>query len=139
MSSSSSTSALADELDAIARQLGEAAREVRAGTLSFEMDTGRCTDVAQLGIDLMRAVCTPREQTTMLMRHLSYTLASFLFVEWGGFEAIPAAGGSEGGSISYRNLAAKLGADQALISQLKPNRSRLFSVSNSCARSDFHR
>jgi hypothetical protein len=110
---SSAAAALADKLDALVERLGKVAQDVRAGTVSLETDTARRMGVAQVGTELINTVTLPEDQIHLFLPQLVHLTAVRVFIEWNGFDAIPQ---GDGATISYADLAAKIGGDQSLIS-----------------------
>lgn len=105
---------IAKKLDALAQRLSKVAQDIRDGIVNLEADTVQRMGVAQIGTDLIHAVSLPEDQVHLMAPMLTHATAIRLFIKWKGFEGIPEA---EAASISYTDLAAKLGGDVSLISK----------------------
>ncbi|KAG7285515.1 hypothetical protein NEMBOFW57_010144 [Staphylotrichum longicolle] len=108
-------SALADKLDALVERLSKVAQDVRAGVVSLETDTPRRMGVAQVGTELINTVTLPEDQIHLFLPQLVHLTAVRVFIEWNGFDAIPQ---EDGATISYADLAAKIGGDPSLITRI---------------------
>lgn len=100
---------LADKLDTLVKKLGDTAESIRkTGGASFDHKV-TVTTAAQ---DILQTVQEPVEHLMGSMVMLVQFTATRLFVKWKVFETIPLQG-----LISYKELAEKVGADEALISR----------------------
>lgn len=98
---------LTDQLDAWAKKLSDTAQSIRrAGNVSMDH---RVTASAAAQ-DILKTVQSPIEHLMGSMILMVQFAAMRLFVKWKVFETIPIQG-----SISYKDLASKVGADEALI------------------------
>jgi hypothetical protein len=105
--------ALADTLDALAQTLAQAAEGLRSGSLSLETDQFQRMGLIKAGTELIDAVSLPKDKFLVWLPHLTHITALRLFIKWKAFTHIPV---EDGATISYTELAAKLGADVSLIS-----------------------
>jgi hypothetical protein len=105
---------LADTLDVLAQKLTATAQGLRSGTISLETDTFQRMGLIQAGTDLTDAVSLPKDKLLTMLPHFSHITAIRMFIEWQAFQKIPT---DDGASISYDELAAKVGGDVSLISK----------------------
>ena len=101
-------------LDALALRLSQTARDIQSGAVTLGTDAGRRADLAMAAEDLINTVCEPRERDQRIFNQVAHYTAIRLFVKWKVFEKLPTEPGT---AISYAALAAKVGADEALIGE----------------------
>lgn len=110
---------IADTLEALSKTLAKTAQDLRSGSLSLESDTLQRMGLLKAGSDLIDAVSLPQDKIVVFLPLIAHLTAVRLFVKWKAFEEIPI---DNGATISYTDLAAKLGANVSLISKTpKPN------------------
>ncbi len=103
---------LADSLEALAKRLTEVAAGLRSGNLSLETDAPQRMGLMSACVDVANTVSRPADKLLLWLPHFTHITAIRLFIKWKAFAHIPS-----GNSISYADLAAKLGADVSLISK----------------------
>ena len=108
------SSGLVATLDALALRLSQMARDIQSGAVILGTDAGRRADLAMAAEDLINTVCEPRERDQRIFSQVAHYTAIRLFVKWKVFEKLPTEPGT---AISYAALAAKVGADEALIGE----------------------
>lgn len=97
----------ADQLDAWAKTLSDTAQSIRrAGSVSMDHRV-TTSAVAQ---DILKTMQSPIEHLMGSLIMMVQLAAMRLFVKWKVFETMPTQG-----PISYKSLASKVGADEALI------------------------
>jgi len=107
-------SSLADTLEALAEKLSKTAQNLRSGSFSIETDTAQRMSLLKAGTDLLDAVSLPKDRVLTWLPQFAHITAIRLFIKWKAFEKIPT---GDDATISYTELAAKLGADVSLISK----------------------
>ncbi|KAK3903749.1 S-adenosyl-L-methionine-dependent methyltransferase [Staphylotrichum tortipilum] len=107
-------SVLADYLLSVARSLSGAAEGLRIG-FNKEGTVATRQHLLRLATDLIDYVARPEDKLMVWLPVLAHLTAIRLFIKWGAFEKIPTA---EGTSTSFRELAAELKADRALIARV---------------------
>jgi hypothetical protein len=103
--------ALAQSLEASGAQLIEAAKSLRNGSISLK-DPAEKTKIVGAAKAAIKAVESPMDMVVDTAILLSNLVAIRLFADWKAFQAIPS-----DGSISYTDLAGKIGADANLTSK----------------------
>ncbi|KAK4235101.1 O-methyltransferase-domain-containing protein [Achaetomium macrosporum] len=113
-------STIADKLDTLAQTLSRVAQNLRVGTTSLRTDTTQRMKLVQTGEDLINTVSQPEDKVHLYLPQLCHLTALRLFLKWGAFDKIPQGMRPNGQplTISYFELAGKLGADVSLITRL---------------------
>lgn len=106
---SQSSAELADKLDVWAKKLSSTAQSIRNKSEASFDDRVAVSSTAQ---EMLRAVQQPMEQLMASFSFMVQFTAMRLFVKWKVFETLPSQG-----TISYKELAEKVGAEEALISK----------------------
>lgn len=106
-------SVLADYLVSAARDLSQTAEDLRIG-LHKEGTAATRMALIQAATALVDFVARPEDKLMVWLPVLAHLTAIRLFIKWGAFEKIPTA---EGASTTFRELAAEVEGDQALISK----------------------
>lgn len=102
-----------DKAKALAEQLSNVAKEIRNDTtLGFESDSEQRAKLIDAAKSIINAVNQPTDTFVDQSANICQLTASRLFIQWKAFEKIP-----QEGSISFKDLAAKLDADVSLISK----------------------
>jgi hypothetical protein len=117
---------IADKLDALAQTLSLAAEKLRAGKLCLQTDTAQRMELIKAGNDLINTVSQPEDKVHLYLTQLCHMTALRLFLKWDVFDKIPKGmrpNGKQPLTISYFELARKLGAEMSLIceSRCPPN------------------
>jgi hypothetical protein len=107
-------SPVANTLEALSKTLAKAAQDLRSGSLSLESDTLQRMGLLKAGTDLIDTVSLPQDKIVLFLPQIAHLTAIRMFIKWKAFEKVPT---DDGATISYKNLAAKLGADVSLISK----------------------
>ncbi|KAK4246441.1 S-adenosyl-L-methionine-dependent methyltransferase [Corynascus novoguineensis] len=107
-------SSLADTLEALAERLSKTAQNLRSGSFSIETDTVQRMSLLKAGADLLDAVTLSKDRVLTWLPQFAHITAIRLFIKWKAFEKIPTGNDA---TISYTELAAKLGADVSLITR----------------------
>ncbi|KAK1763876.1 hypothetical protein QBC33DRAFT_212787 [Phialemonium atrogriseum] len=105
---------LADKLEALAQRLHATAQDLRSGSISLETDANQRMGMIKAGAELVDAVSKPWDKILNWIPQFAQAAAVRLFIKWGVFQNIPTGNGE---SISYEDLAAKVGAEVSLISK----------------------
>lgn len=116
----STTSDVADKLEALVSQLGGVIPQLREGSLSLASNAGERMKLLRASRAIMDAIKQPQDDLMESLPKWSEAVAIRLFLKWKVFEIIPKAG-----SISYHELASKLDADVALISKKSKSSTRI--------------
>lgn len=103
---------VADTLEALSKTLAKAAQDLRSGSLSLESDTLQRMGLLKAGSDLIETISLPQDKIMLFLPQIAHLTAIRLFVKWKAFEKVPI---DDGATISYTDLAAKLGANVSLI------------------------
>ncbi|KAK3305268.1 O-methyltransferase-domain-containing protein [Chaetomium strumarium] len=113
-------SKIADKLDALAQTLSGVAQKLRAGKVSLQTDTEQRMELVKAGNELINTVSQPEDKVHLYLTQLCHMTALRLFLKWDAFDKIPKGRRSDGTplTISYIQLANKLGADVSLITRL---------------------
>jgi len=106
---------VADALEAASKKLASLAESVRSGQVSLESDIQARTEAIKTTKSALAAVQLPTDGFIDMIVSLCNLLVSRLFMKWKVFENIPS-----DQAISYEDLAAKVGAEPALISMYYP-------------------
>ncbi|KAH6632016.1 O-methyltransferase-domain-containing protein [Chaetomium tenue] len=107
-------SPIADTLEALSKTLAKTAQDLRSGSLSLESDTLQRMGLLKAGSELIDAVSLPQDKIVVFLPLIAHLTAIRLFVKWKAFEEVPI---GDGATISYTDLAAKLGANVSLITR----------------------
>jgi len=105
---------VADTLEALSKTLAKAAQDLRSGSLSLESDTLQRMGLLKAGSDLIETISLPQDKIMLFLPQIAHLTAIRLFVKWKAFEKVPI---DDGATISYTDLAAKLGANVSLIAR----------------------
>jgi hypothetical protein len=100
----------ADKLQALAGLLNDAAKTMRAGEVSSKDDHAKLIDALSQARGL---ISQPQDDMLEIMTGVVVAGAIRLLVAWKAFENIP-----ETGSISYADLAEKIGGELAIVRKL---------------------
>jgi hypothetical protein len=106
---------LADTLEALIAQYNGVVDGLRGGSLSLATNNGERIRLLKTSHDIIDAIKLPQDDIMESLPMWPGALAIRLFMKWGVFEIIP-----KDGTISYSEIASKLGADVGLISR-KPH------------------
>ncbi|KAK3393405.1 S-adenosyl-L-methionine-dependent methyltransferase [Podospora didyma] len=106
---------VAAQLEALAQTLTTAAKGLREGTLSLQGNEAERTKLTKAAKDVIGALELPHDTMMSWVPALTQITAVRLFNKWKVFESIPL---EPGATISYKDLAAKVGADVLLITRL---------------------
>lgn len=109
--------ALADTLDTLSQKLAQAAQGLRSGSVSLETDMAQRMGLLKAGTDLIDAISLPKDKILLWLPLFAHITAIRMFIKWKAFEQIPTGEGGAASDISYAELAAKLGANESLISK----------------------
>lgn len=109
---------LADKLEALAQRLNATAQGLRSGSISLETNADQRMGMIKAGAELVDAVSKPWDKILNWIPQLAQATAARLFIKWEVFQNIPTGNGE---SISYEDLAAKVGAEVSLISKSRPS------------------
>jgi hypothetical protein len=99
----------AQKLEALAAALTDAASDLRTGADTSPLDHARLVDTLRSTVE---AVNRPSDDLNDMMMSFVQCTAIRLLLKWKVLENIPAQG-----TISYKELAAKVGGDENLISE----------------------
>lgn len=107
----------ADQLDALAQKLSDAARDLRAGSLDapITIDPARREKLTAAALEAVDALNPPFIRAMSMLSGVSSVMALKLFLDWKVLEKIPT--GEETG-IAYADLAEQANADVNLICTL---------------------
>ncbi len=103
---------VADTIETAASQLLGIAHGIRDGAVSIDTNLEQRKRAIQTAKQVLAAVQQPADSFVDLMVQMAEILAIRLFIKWKVFENMPA---SE--PITYADLAAKVGAEEGLISR----------------------
>jgi hypothetical protein len=101
---------VADSLESLAAMLTDAAKGLRRGTSASPEQHAGLVESLKRVVELVHG---PRDDIMDIMTGFCQIAVIRLFIKWKVFEKIPAAG-----IISYKELAAAVGADVSLISEI---------------------
>ena len=102
------------QLDALASRLSQIAREMEAGSNPLATNYSARMALANNMDAVMNTFLTPENRVNLMIFQTAHLATIRLFLKWKAFDAIPA---EEGAAISYAELAARLGAEESLISE----------------------
>ncbi len=102
------------QLDALTSRLSQIAREMEAGSNPLATNSTARIALANNMDNVMTTFLTPENRVNLMIFHTAHLATIRLFLKWKAFDAIPA---EEGAAISYADLAARLGAEESLISE----------------------
>ncbi|KAF2832597.1 S-adenosyl-L-methionine-dependent methyltransferase [Ophiobolus disseminans] len=103
-------SAAAEKLEALAAKLTEAASDLRAGTNASPQSHAKLVDTLRSTVEVVNR---PTDDLNDMMMGFVQCTAIRLLLKWNVFENLPTEG-----TISYKELAAKVGGDESLITRL---------------------
>lgn len=105
--------AVADRLDELAAQLSNSAKSIREGSVSLDTDGEERSKIIKAAKEVIDVGKQPKEQFYDFYMVLVPLTVIRTFIKWKVFENIPVSD-----TISYGDLAAKVGADRSLIGML---------------------
>lgn len=108
--SNTDSRAMADRLDALAAQLSDSAKSIRAGSISLDTDIEERAKIIKAAKEVTDVAKKQKEHFVDLYMVMVPLTVIRIFIKWKVFENIPASD-----NISYSDLAAKAGADRSLI------------------------
>ncbi|KAF7556981.1 hypothetical protein G7Z17_g1040 [Cylindrodendrum hubeiense] len=104
---------MADKLESWAEQLREIAADIRNNSESPNLSHEQHAKLTGTAKDILKTVKQPQERLMESMIVIAELAALRMFIKWKVFEIIPGHG-----TISYKDLALKLGAETSLITRL---------------------